>query len=79
MSILILELILLLTFDSFGAEHISKEFKNFIPYKNIQTNIFKIQAYYLVMCRYFSIGFVNFMLQDKTLRDFTNLFYQIIF
>ena len=26
------------------------------------------------MCRYFSIGFINFMLAGKTLKNFTNLF-----
>ena len=26
------------------------------------------------MCGYFCIGFINFMLTEKTLTDFTNLF-----
>ena len=26
------------------------------------------------MCRYFCIGFIDFMLKDKNLTDFTNLF-----
>ena len=26
------------------------------------------------MCRYFSIGFIDFMLKDKSLLDYTNLF-----
>ena len=26
------------------------------------------------MCEYFCIGFINFMLAEKTLTDFTNLF-----
>ena len=26
------------------------------------------------MCEYFCIGFINFMLAEKTLADFTNLF-----
>ena len=26
------------------------------------------------MCEYFSIGFIDFMLPEKTLTDFTNLF-----
>ena len=30
--------------DSFGVEHITKEIKTFIGKKNIQTNIFRIQA-----------------------------------
>ena len=61
-------------FDSFGVEHIPKEIKAFIGNKNIKTNIFRIQAYDSVMCGYFCIGFIDFMLKGKTLTDFTNLF-----
>ena len=61
-------------FDSFGVEHIPKEIKTFIDNKNIKTNIFRIQAYDSVMCRYFCIGFIDFVLSGKTLTDFTNIF-----
>ena len=61
-------------FDSFGVEHISKEIKKIIGNKNIQANIFRIQGYDSVMCGYFCIGFIDFMLKDKSLRDFANLF-----
>ena len=61
-------------FDSFGVEHIPEEIKTFISNKNIKTNIFRIQAYDSIMCGYFCIGFINFMLAGKTLTDFTNLF-----
>ena len=61
-------------FDSFGVEHFPKEIKKFICNKNIKTNIFRIQVYDLLMCGYFCIGFINFMLNSKTLTDFTNLF-----
>ena len=61
-------------FDSSGVEHIPKEIKKSINNKNIKTNIFRIQAYDLVMCGYFCIGFINFMLAGKTLIDFTSLF-----
>ena len=61
-------------FDSFGAEHISEEIKTFIGNKYIKTNIFRIQAYDSIMCRYFCIGFIDFVLAGKTLTDFTNLF-----
>ena len=61
-------------FDSFGVEHIPKEIKTFINNKNIKTNIFRIQAYDSIMCGYFCIGFIDFMLTGKTLIDFTNLF-----
>ena len=61
-------------FDSFGVEHIPKEIYKFIKNKNIKTNIFRIQAYDSIMCRYFCIGFIDFMLAGKTLTEFTNLF-----
>ena len=61
-------------FDSFGVEHIPKEIKAFINNKNIKTNIFRIQAYDSIMCGYFCIGFIDFMLAGKTLTEFTNLF-----
>ena len=61
-------------FDIFGVKHISKEIKAFINNKNIKTNIFRIQAYDSVICGYFYIGFIDFMLKRKTLTEFTNLF-----
>ena len=63
-------------FDSFGVEHIPKEIRTFtfIGNKNIKTNIFRVQAYDSIMCGYFCIGFVDFMLAGKTLAKFTNLF-----
>ena len=61
-------------FDSFGVEHIPKEIKTFVSNKNIKPNILRIQAYDSIMCGYFCIGFIDFMLAGKTLTDFTNLF-----
>ena len=40
----------------------------------IKTNIFRIQAYDSIMCRYFCIGFIDFMLAGKTLTEYANLF-----
>ena len=61
----------------FGVEHISKEIKAFNNNdnnnKNILTNIFRIQAYNSIMCEYFCIGFIDFMLAGKTLTEYTNL------
>ena len=64
-------------FNSFGLEHIPKEIKAFIDRpsysashnKNIITNIFRIQVYDSIMCRYFCIGFIDFMLAGKTLTE----------
>ena len=61
-------------FDSFRVEHIPKEMKTFINNKNIKTNIFRIQSYDSVMCGYFCIGFIDFMLAGKKLTDYTSLF-----
>ena len=66
-------------FDSFGIEHIPKEIKTFVSNNNIKTNIFRIQAYDSIMCRYFCIGFIDFMLAWKTLTKFTNPFPAIKF
>ena len=60
--------------NSFGVEHIPKEIKKFIGNKNIITKIYRIQAYDSIMCRYFCIGFMDFMLKGKRLLDYTNLF-----
>ena len=61
-------------FDSFGVEHIPKEIKKFINNKTIIASIFRIQTYDSVMCRYFCIGFINYMFMGKSLTDYTNLF-----
>ena len=61
-------------FDSFGIEHIPKELKTSIGNKNIKGNIYCIQANDSIMCGYFFIGFIDFMLAGKTLIDYTNLF-----
>ena len=61
-------------FDSFGAEHIPEEVKEFIGNENITANIFQVQANNSGMCGYFCIGFIGFMLADKKLADYTNMF-----
>ena len=55
------------------VEYISKEIKKIIGNKNITTNIYRILANDSIMCGYFSIGFINFMLKGESLLDFTNL------
>ena len=51
-----------------------KKSKIFIENKNIKTNIFRIQAYNSVICWYFCIGFIDFMLKGKSLTGVTNIF-----
>ena len=60
-------------FDSFGVEHISKEIRKFIGNKNV-INVCRIQVYNSIMCGYFCIGFIDFMLKGKSLLDYANLF-----
>ena len=48
--------------------------KEFIEHKNIKGNIFRVQANNSIMCGYFCIGFIDFMLAGKKLTDFTNMF-----
>ena len=61
-------------FDSFGIEHIPKEIIKFIGNNDIKSNIFRIQAYNSIMCGYFCIEFINYMLKGKIVLDYTNLF-----
>ena len=50
------------------------QIKKFIGNKNIITNTYRIQAYNSIMCGYFCIGFIDFMLKGKSLLGYTNLF-----
>ena len=61
-------------FDSFGIEYIPNEINKFISNKNIINNIFRIQAYDSIMCGYFCIEFINYILKGKTLLNYTKLF-----
>ena len=61
-------------FDSFGVEYIPKEIRKFIGNKNIKTNVYRIQTYDSVMWGYYCIRFIDFMLKDKSLLDYANLF-----
>ena len=55
-------------------EHIPEEIKEFIGNKNIKAKVYHVQANDSIMCGYFCIGFIDFMLAGKTLTDYTNLF-----
>ena len=48
------------------VEPIPKEIKKLIGNKNVIRNIYRIQAYDSMMCRYFCIGFIDFMLKGKS-------------
>ena len=42
--------------------------------KNIKTSIFRIQDNNSIICGYFCILFIEYMLNNKTLTNFTNSF-----
>ena len=64
---------LIIYFNSFGIKHIPKDIKTFIGINNI-INIYRVQAYDLIMCGYFCIGFIDFMVKGKSLVDYAHLF-----
>ena len=74
-------------FDRFVIEHIPKEINKFInndttkssSLERIKSNIFRIQAFDSIMCGYFCIEFINYMLKGKTLLDYTNRIIKRIF
>ena len=61
-------------FDSFGVEHIPKEFRKYLGNKNIIKNIYRVRAYDSTMYECFCIGFIDFALKGKSLLECTNLF-----
>ena len=57
-------------FDSFGVEHVPEEINKVVENKTIAT-IFRVQAKNSVMCGYFCIEFIDFMLAGKKLTDYS--------
>ena len=55
-------------------EQIKVFIEEFPGNKNIKANIFWVQENNSIMCRYFCIGFIDFMLAGKKLTDYTNFF-----
>ena len=51
-----------------------KILKNLIVKENISTSIYKKQANDLIMCGYFCIEFIDFMVRCESFLDYTNLF-----
>ena len=58
----------------FEAKNIPKEIKKILDSGNITANIYRIQAYNSITFGYVCIGFIDFILKDKSLLDYTNLF-----
>ena len=51
-----------------------KKLTNFIENKTIIANIFRVEANDSIMCGYFCIGFIDFMVAGKKVTDLTSLF-----
>ena len=62
-------------FDSVGIEYIPQEVLNKIKDKSITHNIFRIQDNDSIMCGFYCIAFIEYILAGKTLLDYTNLYY----
>ena len=60
-------------FDSFGVTHVPEEIKEFVRNKNIYLIFFEYRQNKSVICGYFCIGFIDFMLPGKKLTDFTSM------
>ena len=61
-------------FDIFSVEHIPEEIKEFIRNENIKASVLRVQENDSIMCGYFYIRFIDFVLAVKKLNDYTNLF-----
>ena len=63
-------------FDSFGIEYISQDVLNKIRQKSsITHNIFTIQNNESIICVFYCIAFIGYILAEKTLLGYTNLFF----
>ena len=61
-------------FDSFGISYIYQKVLNKVTDKSITHNIFRIQDNESILCGFYCIAFIEYMLAGKTLLDYTNLF-----
>ena len=61
-------------FDYFGTEYIPQEILSKIKNKSISHNIFRIQSDDSVMCEFYCVALIEYMIERKTLLDYTNLF-----
>ena len=61
-------------FHSIVIRYIPKEVLNKIKDKSVLHNIFRIQENESIMCWFYCIAFIEYMLLRKILLDYTNLF-----
>ena len=53
---------------------VQKKFKKLTDNKYLITNIYRIQVWDSIVCGYFCIGYIYFMLKGKSFLHYTNLF-----
>ena len=61
-------------FDSVGIEYIPQEVSSKIKDKSLARNIPRIQSDNSVMCGFYCIAFIEYMIMGKSLFDYPNLF-----
>ena len=63
-----------LYFDSFGIKCIPQDILNKIKDKSITHKIFRIQDNKSLVCGFYCVTFIDYILAVKALLDYTNLF-----
>ena len=61
-------------FDSFRTNYIPQEVLKKIKDKSITHSIFQVQSDDFIMCGFYYIAFIEYMIAGKTLLDYTSLF-----
>ena len=61
-------------FGSFGIEYIPQEVLSEIKDKSITHSRFRIQSNESIICGFYCITFIEYVIPGKTLLDYTNLF-----
>ena len=62
-------------FDSFGIEYIPQEILNKIKDKSIIHNIFRMQNNESIVCGFYCVAFIEYMLAGKTLLHYADLLF----
>ena len=60
--------------NSFTIEYIPQKVSNKVKNKSLTHNIFRTQSDHTIMCGFYCIGFIDFVLVGKTVLDYAILF-----
>ena len=60
---------------TFNIEYIQQEISNKIKEKSITQNVCRIQDNKSILCGFYCMTFIEYMLAGRTLLDYTNLFF----